>query len=122
MPEKKNTAETHKELKWQRDQARERLEKLPQTGGFEGKSLSREKRASVNRQRGLYQKVIARADKILGDRPKSTPPKKKAAPKKGQTPGDKYLGKPIRKATGLEALKTTLQEAAKQGLKKKNKG
>lgn len=122
MAEKTSSTEkTNEELRRQRDHARRSLEKLPEVGGYDWKGLSREKRANVGLRRRTYQKVVARVDKLLGPdtarTPKTSPPTKGKSP----TPGDKLIGRHIRKAAGLKPLMTTLQAAAKQGLKKKEK-
>jgi len=121
MAEKtENTARMNEELRRQRNQARQRLGKLPESGGLDWKSLSKEKRVDVDRRRSTYRKVIARVDKLLGpDHPAKTP---KAPPSGGKstTPGEKLIGKHVRKAAGLKPLMSTLQTAAKQGLEKKN--
>jgi hypothetical protein len=121
MPEKQdNTARMNEELRRQRNQARQKMGKLPESGGFDWKSLSQEKRVDVDRRRKTYRKVIARVDKLLGSDQK-TPAKAPAAkpkPKEG-TPGEKLIGKHVQKAAGLKPLIKTLQTAAEQGLKKK---
>lgn len=121
MPEKtENAGKMNEELRRQRNQARQRLGKLPASGGFDWKSLPQDKRVDVDRRRKTYRKVIARVDKLLGSDQKVKTPA--AQPKaKGETPGDKFIGKHVRKAVGIEPLTTVLQEAAKQGLKKKEK-
>lgn len=121
MPEKQdNTARMNEELRRQRNQARQRLGKLPESGGFDWKSLSQDKRVDVDRRRNTYRKVIARVDKLLGSDQKVKTPAAQPKPK-GGTPGEKLIGKHVRKAAGLKPLMTTLQAAAKQGLKKKEK-
>lgn len=127
MPEKtENTSKMNEELRRQRNQARRRMAELPSpSDDFAWRGLGQEKRADASRRRNTYRKVIARVDKLLGPDPKhaekKTPAAKPTKETPGGTPGEKLIGKHVRKAAGLKPLMTTLQAAAKQGLKKKEK-